>query len=72
MSVPTDIRLRPGHDPRYLNIDVAGTEIGHLRLAADGRVLRSWAEHLEDRDLITFVERCYTAGFHTATRRFAP
>jgi hypothetical protein len=72
MTIPADIRLRPGHDPRYLNIDVAGTEVGHLRIAADGRVVSSWAEHLEDRDLITFVERCYTAALQTAVRRVAP
>jgi hypothetical protein len=72
MSFPTDIRLRPGRDPRYLNIDVADTEVGHLRLAADGRILSSWAEHLEDRDLLTLVGRCYTAALEVARGEVAP
>jgi hypothetical protein len=71
MFDPAGIQLRPGHDPRYVNIDVAGTEVGHLRLAADGRVVSSWAKHLKDRGLITLVERCYTAGLQTARRRAA-
>lgn len=38
MSIAAGIRLRPGYDQRYINIDVADVEVGHLRLAADGHV----------------------------------
>jgi hypothetical protein len=61
MSIPAAIRLRPGYDHRYLNIDVAGVEVDHLRLTTDGHVISRWAEHLEARDLVTLVERCSTA-----------
>lgn len=71
MTIPTDITLRPGYDRRFLNIDVAGKELGHLRLADDGHVVDRWANFLEDRPLVLFVERCYTAALHQASARAA-
>lgn len=66
MTHHDDFRLRPGSDPHYLNIDVAGTEIGYLYLAPDGSVVRSWAHDLKDRDRVTFISRCYTAALQAA------
>ena len=62
MNVPDDIRLRPG-SASYLNIDNGDTEIGHLQLAPDGQVIRSWAIHMEDRNLITLVRDCYQTSW---------
>ena len=64
MNVPITIRLRPG-SPSYLNIDNGGTEIGHLQLAPDGQVSRSWAIHMEDRNLITLIRDCYQAAWES-------
>ena len=64
MNVPDDIRLRPGNFG-YLNSDNGDTEIGHLQLASDGQVIRSWAIHMEDRNLITLVRDCYQAAWES-------
>jgi hypothetical protein len=68
MVITGEIRLRSGYNPKYLNIDVDGLEIGHLTLAPDGEVVGSWADELKDRDLVALVCRCYLAAFESVSR----
>lgn len=69
MIIPDDIALRPGYDRSFLNVDVDGKEIGHLRLADDGQVTGRRAKLRKDRPLIVLVERCYTAALHEVSAR---
>jgi len=64
---PTRITLRPGNDPRFLNIDYHDKEIGHLKLSTDGLIIEAWAIHYENRPLVELIARCQIAFRHTPT-----
>lgn len=51
---PAKITFRPNGP--FLNIDLDGKEIGHLRLEADGHT-SGWSDRPEDRPLIDFLLR---------------
>lgn len=54
---PANITFRPNGP--FLNIDLDGKEIGHLRLEADGRT-SGWSNRPEDRPLIELLIRLAT------------
>lgn len=62
MNYPGNITFR--RRGAYVNIDVDGTEIGSLRLGKNNHVVDSWATHLEDKTLVSFIGRCYQAANH--------
>lgn len=62
IHIPEDLQLRSERDPHYVNIDVAGKEIGHLVINDDGQVTRSWAVHIENRRLMALVSCVFSAA----------
>lgn len=67
MIDPDLVSVRRGHDPRYLNVDYDGVEIGYLHFTTDWRLAKAWAQHPLHQPTIAMIV-CLVVGNHIRVR----